>query len=209
LSCGAETYLLLDSVFLLIIGLVAAGLLLLVERNLAVAALAVVVALAGPAVYSFETAAATHSGALPAAGPASSGFGGGGGPGDGGGFGGGGMGGLLDAPSVGDELAALLADSGDYTWAAAAVGSNNAAGYQLASGQPVLAVGGFNGTDPYPTLAQFQQMVQNGQVRYFLGDGGMSSTSTGGSDAGAQIAEWVAENYTAQTVDGVTVYDLS
>jgi 4-amino-4-deoxy-L-arabinose transferase-like glycosyltransferase len=203
-----ETYLLLDSVFLLIIGLVAAGLLLLVERNLAVAALAVVVALAGPAVYSFETAAATHSGALPAAGPASSGFGGG--PGGGGGFGGGGgMGGLLDAPSVGDELATLLADSGDHMWAAATVGSNNAAGYQLASGQPVLAVGGFNGTDPYPTLEQFQQMVQNGQVHYFIGDGGMSSTSTGGSDAGARIAEWVAENYTAQTVDGVMIYDLS
>lgn len=119
------------------------------------------------------------------------------------------MGGLLDAPSVGDELAAQLADNGDYTWAAATVGSNNAAGYQLASGQPVLAVGGFNGTDPYPTLEQFQQMVQNGQIHYFIGDGGMSSTSTGGSDAGAQIAEWVAENYTAQTVDGVTIYDLS
>jgi hypothetical protein len=37
----------------------------------------------------------------------------------------------------------------------------------------------------------------------------MSSTSSGGSDAGAQIAEWVAANYTAETVDGVTVYDLS
>jgi 4-amino-4-deoxy-L-arabinose transferase-like glycosyltransferase len=196
-----ETYLLLDSLVLLVIGLVAAGLLLLVEQNLAVAALAVMITLAGPAAYSFATAAATHSGALPAAGPASSRFGGGGM--------GGGMGGLLDAPSVGDELAALLRGSGDHTWAAATVGSNNAAGYQLASGRSVLAVGGFNGTDPYPTLAQFQQMVHNGQVRYFVGDGGMSNTSTGGSDAGAQIAEWVADNYTAQTIDGVTVYDLS
>lgn len=212
-----ETYVLLDNLVLLIIGLVAAGALLLVERNVAVAALAVVVALAGPTVYSLETAAATHTGAIPAAGPASAGFGGGGGgpTGGGGGFGGGGgmgggMSGLLDAPSVGDELAALLkANSADYKWVAATVGSNNAAGYQLASGSPVLAIGGFNGTDPYPTLAQFQEMVQNGQIHYFVGDGGMSSTSTGGSDAGAQIAEWVAENYTAQTVSGVTVYDLS
>jgi len=210
-----QTYVLLDSVVLLVLGLVAAGMLLLIERNLWVAALAVVIALAGPATYSFETAAATHTGAIPAAGPASAGFGGGG-PGGGGftgggggGGGGGGMSGLLDAPSVGDNLANLLKNSGDYTWAAATVGSNNAAGYQLASGQPVLAIGGFNGTDPYPTLAQFQEMVRNGQVHYFLGDSGMSSTSSGGSDAGAQIAEWVAANYTAETVDGVTVYDLS
>jgi 4-amino-4-deoxy-L-arabinose transferase-like glycosyltransferase len=116
---------------------------------------------------------------------------------------------LLDAPSVGTDLTALLKDIGTFTWTAATVGSNNAAGYQLASGQPVLAVGGFNGTDPYPTLAQFQEMVRSGQIHYFLGDGGMSSTSTGGSDAGAQIAEWVAANYTADSVDGTTVYDLS
>jgi 4-amino-4-deoxy-L-arabinose transferase-like glycosyltransferase len=118
------------------------------------------------------------------------------------------MGGLLDAPAVGEDLATLLKGS-SYRWAAATVGSNNAAGYQLASDKPVLAVGGFNGTDPYPTLAQFQRMVQNGQINYFVGDGAMSDASTGGSDAGAQIADWVAENYTAQTVSGVTVYDLS
>jgi 4-amino-4-deoxy-L-arabinose transferase-like glycosyltransferase len=196
-----ETYLLLDNVLLLLIGLTTAGLLLVVEGNKAVAVLAVVVALAGPAVYSLETAAATHTGAIPSAGPANQAFAAG--------PGGGGMGGLLDAPSVDGELTALLRESGDHTWAAATVGSNNAAGYQLASGRPVLAVGGFNGTDPYPTLAHFQEMVRNGQIRYFIGDGAMSSTSTGGSDAGAQIADWVAANFQARTVSGVTVYDLS
>jgi 4-amino-4-deoxy-L-arabinose transferase-like glycosyltransferase len=196
-----ETYLLLGSLVLLLIGLLVAGLLLVVERNLPVAALAVVVALAGPGVYSFETAAAAHTGAIPSAGPANQVFAGGGPVG--------GMGGLLDAPAVGDELATLLRNSGDRRWAAATVGSNNAAGYQLAGGKPVLAVGGFNGTDPYPTLAQFQEMVRNGQIRYFIGDGGMSSTTTGGSDAGAQIAEWVADNFTANTVSGVAVYDLA
>jgi hypothetical protein len=52
-------------------------------------------------------------------------------------------------------------------------------------------------------------MVHNGLVHWFIGDGAMSSTATGGSDAGRQIAEWVAENYAAQQVSGVTVYDLS
>ncbi|MDQ3790996.1 MAG: glycosyltransferase family 39 protein [Actinomycetota bacterium] len=194
-----ETYLLLDSLVLLVFGLVAAALVLLVERSVAVAALAAVVALAGPAAYSLQTAAATHSGALPSAGPSAGNVT----------FAGpGGMGGLLDAPKPGADLVALLRQ-GDHTWTAATVGSNNAAGYQLASGRPVLAVGGFNGTDPAPTLAEFQDMVHNGQIHYFIGDGAMSSTATGGSDAGRQIAEWVAENYEAQQVSGVTVYDLS
>jgi 4-amino-4-deoxy-L-arabinose transferase-like glycosyltransferase len=191
-----QTYLLLDSVLLLVIGLAAAGALLLVEQRVWVAGLAVTVALAGPATYSFATAASTHSGALPAAGPSRAGPG----------FGG--MGGLLDAPTPGADLVALLR-TGDYTWTAATVGSNNAAGYQLAAGKPVLAVGGFNGTDPSPTLAQFQDHVHNGQIHYFIGDGAMSSTDTGGSDAGARIAEWVAANYVAQQVSGVAVYDLS
>jgi hypothetical protein len=115
------------------------------------------------------------------------------------------MGGLLDATTPGDDLVALLKNSGGYRWAAATVGSNNAAGYQLASGVAVLAAGGFNGTDPAPTLAEFQAYVHNGAIHYFLGDGAMS----GGGDAAAQVAEWVAANYDATTVDGVTVYDLS
>ncbi len=195
---AVQTYLLLDSVVLLVIGLLAAALLLVTELRLVVAAFAVVVALSGPAAYSFATAATPHTGALPAAGPAA---------GPGGGMSG--VGGLLDAPTVGAELVALLKDSGVHTWAAATVGSNNAAGYQLAAGKPVLAVGGFNGTDPAPTLAQFQSYVHNGQIRYFLGDGGMSGTETGGSDAARQIADWVAENYRSEQVTGVTVYDLS
>jgi hypothetical protein len=177
-----------------------------------VAALSLVAALAGPASYSLATAATPHTGAIPFAGPVSTaGPGGGGGPVRmvTGGGGGGGLGGLLDAATPGEDLVALLAGADGYRWAAATVGSNNAAGYQLASGVAVMAIGGFNGTDPSPTLAEFQAYVQSGQVRYFVGDGAMSSTATGGSDAGAQIAEWVAENYTATTVDGVAVYDLS
>ncbi|MFI7675496.1 ArnT family glycosyltransferase [Actinophytocola sp. NPDC049390] len=190
-----ETYLLLGSPVLLVLGLAAAASLPAAPRKPAVAALAVVVALAGPAAYSLRTAAATHSGALPSAGPSAGNFGGG-------------MGGLLDAPTPGADLVALLRD-GDHTWAAATVGSNNAAGYQLASGKPVLAVGGFNGTDPAPTLARFQDMVRDGRIHWFIGDGAMSSTATGGSDAGRQIAEWVADNHEAQQVSGVTVYDLT
>ncbi|MEU8300598.1 glycosyltransferase family 39 protein [Micromonospora sp. NPDC048909] len=121
---------------------------------------------------------------------------------------GGGMGGLLDAREPSAALRALLErDSDRYTWVAATVGSNNASGYQLATGDPVLPIGGFNGSDPSPTLAQFQRYVADGEIHYFIGGGGFRAN--GGSSASGEIASWVAASFPAQTVDGVTVYDLS
>ncbi|MGO4595248.1 ArnT family glycosyltransferase [Leifsonia sp. 2TAF2] len=122
---------------------------------------------------------------------------------------GGGMGSLLGAGTVGSKLAALLAtDASDYTWVAAAVGSNSAAGYQLATQQAVMPIGGFNGSDPSPTLAQFKQYVADGRIHYFIA-GGVGGQANGGSSASSAIAAWVADTFTAQTVDGVTVYDLT
>ncbi|MBB5113702.1 4-amino-4-deoxy-L-arabinose transferase-like glycosyltransferase [Micromonospora echinospora] len=121
---------------------------------------------------------------------------------------GGGMGGLLDAREPSAEMTALLtADADDYTWVAATIGSNNASGYQLATGRPVMPIGGFNGSDPSPTLTEFQRYVADGRIHYFLGGGGFRAN--GGSNASAEIAAWVAGTFTATTVDGVTVYDLS
>lgn len=131
----------------------------------------------------------------------SGGFGGsGGGPG-----GGGGMGGLLNGSAVSSALTRLLqADAGKYAWVAATVGSNNAASYQLAGGDPVMAIGGFNGTDPTPTLARFEQYVRQGKIHYYI------SGSTGGTgSSAAEIADWVKAHFTAQTVGGATVYDLT
>ncbi|MFI7586036.1 ArnT family glycosyltransferase [Spongisporangium articulatum] len=134
-------------------------------------------------------------------------FGGGTGGGRGGGTGGG-MGGLLNGASVDSELAAALtADADSYTWVAATIGSQNAASYQLATEEPVMAIGGFNGTDPSPTLTQFQQYVAEGRIHYFIGTGTLGQASSG-SDAAAQITEWVQEHYPATTIGGTTVYDL-
>jgi 4-amino-4-deoxy-L-arabinose transferase-like glycosyltransferase len=92
---------------------------------------------------------------------------------------------------------------------AAAVGSQSASGFQLATGDPVMAVGGFNGSDPSPTLAQFQQYVQQGKIHYFIGGSRGGQSSTGGSNSSSQILAWVAANYPAQTVGTTTVYDLT
>jgi len=122
--------------------------------------------------------------------------------------GGGGAGSLLGSGSISDELAAVVgADSDRYTWVAAAVGSNSAAGYQLATGDPVMAVGGFNGSDPSPTLAQFEQYVADGQIHWFVG--GTVGQSNGGSSSSSEIAAWVEANFSSTEVDGVTLYDLT
>jgi hypothetical protein len=111
---------------------------------------------------------------------------------------------LLNGSDPGPALTALLkAGASGCTWVAAAIGSQNAAGYQLASGEPVMAVGGFNGTDPAPTLTQFEEFAETRRIHYFVGG---TITSSGDS---AAIASWVAAHYTATTVDGVTLYDLS
>jgi 4-amino-4-deoxy-L-arabinose transferase-like glycosyltransferase len=136
-------------------------------------------------------------------------FGGAGGGGFGGG--GGGAGGLLNGSTPGPQLTALLeADASKYSWIAATTGSNSASGYQLATDDPVMAIGGFNGTDPAPTLIQFERYVFEGKIHYYIGGGGFGAGqgSNGASDA-TQISSWVSSHYTATTVDGVTLYDLT
>ncbi len=135
-----------------------------------------------------------------------------------GGFGGGrggAAGGLLNSSTPGKALVALLeSGASHYTWVAATTGADSAAGYQLATDDPVMAIGGFNGTDPSPTLAQFQRYVADGRIHYYISGGGGFGSTFGGrgnstsSDASA-ISSWVSSHFTARTVDGVTVYDLT
>jgi 4-amino-4-deoxy-L-arabinose transferase-like glycosyltransferase len=120
-----------------------------------------------------------------------------------------GVGALLNGSTPSAELVAVLdANSSDYTWVAATIGANNASGYQLATDDPVMAIGGFNGSDPAPTLAQFQQFVSQGKIHFFIGGGNIGG-SNGGSAAASAISAWVSANFTAQTVGGVTLYDLT
>ncbi|MFF8191381.1 ArnT family glycosyltransferase [Streptomyces bobili] len=126
--------------------------------------------------------------------------------------GGGGAGGLINGATVTDEAKKLLGtDSENYTWAGAAIGSQNAASYQLATGEPVMAIGGFNGTDPSPTLAQFKQYVADGRIHYFISSGAGGGGAMGGSGDGtsAQITEWIEANFKQVTVGSATFYDLT
>ncbi|MEU3252948.1 glycosyltransferase family 39 protein [Streptomyces sp. NPDC006997] len=124
---------------------------------------------------------------------------------------GGAMGGLLNGSTVDDEARELLeTDASDYTWAAAAIGSQNAASYQLATGEPVMAIGGFNGTDPSPTLAQFKEYVADGKIHYFIAGGGMGGGMGGAGEGGSsQITSWVEENFREVTAGSATFSDLT
>ncbi|MEU1801762.1 glycosyltransferase family 39 protein [Streptomyces sp. NPDC019937] len=125
---------------------------------------------------------------------------------------GGGMGGLLNGAQVNAKVKAKLEkNADDYTWVAAAIGSQNAASYQLATQDPVMAIGGFNGSDPSPTLAGFKEYVKQGKIHYFLSSGtGMGGgPGRGGNGTSSKITTWIEATYKKVTVGGTTLYDLT
>ncbi|WP_305784765.1 glycosyltransferase family 39 protein [Symbioplanes lichenis] len=129
-----------------------------------------------------------------------------------GGRSGGRTGGGMGGSSSNSELTAALKAT-TTTWAAAVSGATSAAGYELASGTAVIALGGWNGSDPSPTLVEFQAYVAAGDITYYISGGGMGGGGMGGRDGEAtessQIATWVSENFTATTIGGTTVYNLT
>lgn len=123
--------------------------------------------------------------------------------------GGGGMGSMFDATTPNTQvITALSSNAPSYTWVAAAVGSQSAAGLQLGTGHAVMALGGFNGTDPSPTLAQFQAYAKSGKIHYVLASSGMSGQS-GATTTASQILTWVKANYKLVTIGGTSFYDLT
>jgi 4-amino-4-deoxy-L-arabinose transferase-like glycosyltransferase len=166
--------------------------------------LAVVAALAGPVAYCVDTVSTAHTGPIITAGPSKSGKMPGlpeGGPGPG-----------QSEPSA--QVSRILAtNADDFTWVAAANGSMDAAGYQLATGDSVMPIGGFGGADPAPTLQQFQEYVGAGRIHYYLEPSHSGMPSFGGGSGvkseSDQIRDWVKAHYTATIVDGVALYDLT
>jgi 4-amino-4-deoxy-L-arabinose transferase-like glycosyltransferase len=86
--------------------------------------------------------------------------------------------------------------------------ANSAAPIILETGEAVMAVGGFSGSDNILTIDQFSQLVQSGQIRYFLMNGRGMMQQSG-------ITEWVQANGIAVNIDNGsgfnsgTLYDLA
>jgi 4-amino-4-deoxy-L-arabinose transferase-like glycosyltransferase len=112
-----------------------------------------------------------------------------------------------DVPNA-SVLGRLDGTAGTATWATATVGSESAANYQLQLRRPVLPIGGFDGTDPFPTLEQFTAMVAKKQVGS-LTIQNLPPLTLEGRGESARIVDWVRANFPKERLDGAEFYDLS
>ncbi|QIG43656.1 glycosyltransferase family 39 protein [Nocardioides anomalus] len=162
------------------------------------AAAALVSALAGPVLFTEETVRLPHVGSGPMAGPGRAApttalLAAGASP----------FPGLTGYQPLAPGVVATVArDSDRFTWAAAAMGARSAAAYELALDEPVLAIGGYKGSDPLPTLHRFQALVAAGQVHWLIPGG------TAGA-AAEEIQRWVAARFAPVVVDGRLLYDVA
>jgi hypothetical protein len=104
-------------------------------------------------------------------------------------------------------IAYLVANRATETWIVAAPSSQQGAAIQLATGQPVMVIGGFSGGDNALSVDQLKAYIAGGQLRYVLVGGG-----GGPADLGVQseALAWTVEHGTPISgVAGGSLYDLS
>lgn len=162
-------------------------------QNLAIIT-SVAACMTAPVVYTLSTVNVTHTGSIPTAGPSSTA-----------------MQGSNNEKSQADSALVqyLLRNQNGATWLVAVDSANESAAIQLTSGQPVMAIGGFNGSDTPLTLEQFKQLVADGKLKYYAA----SSHGHGGGPNGgnSEITNWIKKNGKVVNYGGsdVTLYELS
>ena len=156
--------------------------------------LSIISVLATPVYYTIATVTQAHVGSIPTAGPSSTAL----------------MGSNNENAEAESALVTfLLANSSESTWIAAVNSANESAAIQISTGKPVAALGGFNGSDPVLTLAQFKEYVASGKIKYYVtSSNGMGGGGPGGS---SEIVSWIKQNATVVSYGGsqYTVYQLS
>ena len=162
-------------------------------QNLAIVT-SVAACMVAPVIYTLSTVNVTHTGSIPTAGPNSTA-----------------MQGSNNEKSQADSALVeyLLKNQNGATWLVAVDSANESAAIQLTSGQPVMAIGGFNGSDTPLTLEQFKQLVADGKLKYYAA----SSHGHGGGPNGgnSEITNWIKKNGKVVNYGGsdVTLYELS
>jgi 4-amino-4-deoxy-L-arabinose transferase-like glycosyltransferase len=191
------------------------------------AALAVCATLIAPAAYAIDTTGTAYGGGDPHPGPGTtSGLAGGpGGFGGFGGFGGGGPGtanagpggangGSSGAASDTALLDYLVSNRGTATWIVAMNSAQDAGSIELSTGLPVMAMGGFTGSDPTPTLDELKADIVAGKLRFVLtgsggGFGGLGGGAGPGS-GGTGVTAWVTATCKAVSYGGsASLYDCA
>ncbi len=142
-------------------------------------------------------------------GPSSGGFGGKGGPGQGmpGGIPGGMPGGPVSANANTALVSYLQSNRGNAKYLFATFSAMSAAPYITSTGESVMPIGGFDGSDPAPTLDAFTALVAQGDLRFVLADDKSGGKGGPGGQAGgafakstsAAISAWVTSTCTPVT----------
>ncbi|MFD3502001.1 ArnT family glycosyltransferase [Streptomyces sp. NPDC058678] len=116
-------------------------------------------------------------------------------PGGTGGAVGGGTGRGGDLGGASSELVSYLEKHQDGAkWLLAVSSSQSAAQLIVSSGEPVISMWGWSGSDKAMTLARLKELVKKGELHYIqLGGGGMG----GDSGISSEVTEWVQKNGTA------------
>jgi hypothetical protein len=151
-------------------------------------------------------------------------FGGAGAPG---GRAGGGIGGMMGATTALSSSEQQIynyvsAHRGGASYLLAVSSWTEASPYIEATGQEVMPMGGFSGSVPEPTLTRVKQLVQTGQLKFFLlnaSGGGFGAGGPGGGrgTTAATIESWVqsncqpvpAKDYTGSSTSTGTLYACS
>jgi 4-amino-4-deoxy-L-arabinose transferase-like glycosyltransferase len=128
-----------------------------------------------------------------------------GGFGGAGGLPGGGPGGGLQLTASQKRLISYLSAHRDGAKYLLAVPGSTAAATEIAAtGDSILPMGGFTGSVPFPTLAQFEKLVSTGQLHYVMNGagstfGGMFGTMMGSGSGGtaSAISSWVTDHCTS------------
>lgn len=168
----------------------------------AVVLAAVLTLFAAPAAWSYTTTTRPGSGTSPVGGPP---------PGASfgnrsfGGFGGGGSSfGSGTSGSAGSPLIPYLeANQGSAAYLLGVTNSQAADQIIIATGKPVMAMGGFSGSDPILTVDALKAMIANGEIRFFTtsgrgsfgrGGGAASTSAAGGQRNTGSVVQWITTN---------------
>ncbi len=70
--------------------------------------------------------------------------------------------------------------------------TSTAQSYIIQTGEAVIAMGGFSGSDPILTVEKLEQMIADKKVKYFL----IPSSGAGGRGGSGEVVEWIRANGT-------------
>ncbi|EOY2822392.1 glycosyltransferase family 39 protein [Listeria monocytogenes] len=98
-------------------------------------------------------------------------------------------GGFADASVDSDLISYLQKNNTGETYLFGTTDATTAGPYIIKTKEAVMALGGFNGTDPTLTVKQLKQMIQAGEIKYFYLP---SNSKASDSD----VVKWIQENGT-------------